>query len=88
VVRSKALPLEDLVLTDRTRSYLVAGVVGTIAGETVASVGVIFAMSLLPAGNRLLPAAVFLGLGLVGGAALGVLLLRRWYRREAKAEEP
>jgi hypothetical protein len=74
---SRAISLEDLALNDRIRTYLVAGVVGTIAGETVASVGVIFAMSLLPTKGRLLPAAVLLGLGLVGGAASGVLVLRR-----------
>jgi hypothetical protein len=74
------------VLEGRSRFYLAAGVVGAIAGETVASVGVIFAMSVLPEEGRLLPAAVLLGLGLVGGAATGALLLRRWYRREAEAK--
>lgn len=64
------------------RYYLVAGAVGAIAGEAVASVAAIFALAALPEG-KLWP-AVLLALGLVGGAAAGVLLLRRWYRAQGE----
>lgn len=71
----------------RTRSYFVAGAVGAIAGETVASAGVIFAMAALPAHGVRPVAAALLSLGFLGGASAGVLLLRRWYRSHAKARK-
>ncbi len=61
----------------RWRAYLAAAAIGAIAGEAVASVAAIFALSALPEGKGW-PAAI-LALGLAGGGAAGALLLRRWY---------
>lgn len=70
----------------RARAYFVACAAGAIAGETVASAGVIFAMAALPARGFRYTAAALLFLGFVGGASAGAVLLRRWYRRNAGAK--
>lgn len=73
-----------LVIAGRTRFYVVAGVVGAIAGEALAGVLAIGAAQLLPQESAPLSLAVLLVSGTAGGAYAGVIFMRCWYRRESE----
>jgi hypothetical protein len=73
------------VIAGRTRFYVVAGILGAIAGEALAGVFAIGAARLLFRSAALMSLVVLLVSSTAGGAYAGVMLMRWWYRREAES---
>lgn len=69
----------------RSRAYFVAGAFGAVAGGSLAGDAIAFGFSAFPAWLGRPVAAAMLLLGFAAGAGAGVLLLRRWYRKQAEA---
>lgn len=72
------------MIAGRTRFYVVAGIVGAIAGEALAGLLAFAAAQFLSQDPALASVAVLLVTGTAGGAYAGVTLMRWWYRRESE----